>query len=156
MSSTNQIIRNLELSDLPYLEANLLPINKEEIMAMRGQTITELFTTNPDMLAVTQVLVIGDDIICVGNGMETDVGFVIWLFATEASKQHKRAFLTVSSQYVDDWKANHDVLYSYVYAENDLSKNWLPMMGFKINPEPEACGVNGELFHYFEWRKECA
>lgn len=154
--SLDKYIRSLELADLPYLEANLLEINKREIMAMRGQTITELFTQNPAMLAASQVLDIDGEIVCVGNGMKTDHGFVIWLFATEASKKHKREFLAVSSRYVNEWKANHDLLYSYVFTENEMSKNWLPMMDFKINPEPEPCGVNGELFHYFEWRKSCA
>ena len=156
MSSDNaQVIRRLELSDLPYLDEHLLDINKTEIKAMRGQTVKELFETNPDMLEASQVLDIGGEIVCVGGGRETDTGFVIWLFGTDKIADFKKQFAIVTSRRVEEWKKNHDIVYSYVYSKNELTKKWLVSLGFTIM-EPEAIGVNGEEFHYFEWRKTCA
>ncbi len=156
MSSDNeQIIRKLEISDLPYLDEHLLPINKTEIKAMRGQTIKELFEQNPDMLEASEVLVIDGEIVCVGGGLHRDHGFVIWLFGTDQIEKYKKAFAIVTSRRVELWKQQHDVVYSYVYEENALTKAWLAKLGFTIFAA-EPAGLNGENFHYFEWRKKCA
>lgn len=156
MSSDNaQVIRSLQLSDLDYLNEHLLEVNKTEIMAMRGQTVKELFEQNPDMLEASQVLDIEGDLVCVGGGKMTEQGFVIWLFGTDKIEQFKKQFAIVTSRRVALWKEQHDLVYSYVYSKNELTKKWLVSLGFTIF-EPEAVGVNGEEFHYFEWRKPCA
>lgn len=147
-------IRKLTVDDLPEIEANLLPINKEEIMAMRGQTATELFDSNPDLMENTEILVIDGEIVCLGGSMESPQGNIVWLFGTDKIEKNKRHFAKVISDRFEEMKRKCDLLYSYVYEKNELTKNWLKMMDFKIF-EGEQIGKNGEIFHYFEWRKPC-
>lgn len=151
---TDQVVRKLEISDLSYLDEHLLPMNKAEIKAMRGQTVKELFEENSDMLEASEVLVVNGEIVCVGGGLQRDHGFVIWLFGTDQLKQNKKVFAIVTSRRVELWKQQHDIVYSYVYEDNAITKEWLVKLGFTIY-EPEPAGLNGENFHYFEWRKKC-
>lgn len=148
-------IRKLTVDDLPEIEANLLPINKEEIMAMRGQTATELFNANPEMMDNTEILVIDGEIVCLGGSMVVPQGCIVWLFGTDKIEKNKRWFAKVISDRFEEMKKTHDLLFSYVYEKNELTKAWLKSMGFTILTG-EPAGKNGEIFHYFEWRKPCA
>lgn len=148
------VIRKLTVDDLPEVEANLLPINKEEIMAMRGQTATELFQANPDMLDNTEILVIDGEIVCLGGSMPVPQGTIVWLFGTDKIEKNKRWFAKVISDRFEQMKATHDLLFSYVYEKNELTKAWLKSMGFTIF-EAEPIGRDGEMFRYFEWRNPC-
>ena len=94
-------IRKIRYEDLPEVEASLLPINKEEIMAMRGVTITELLKKETEMMNQTEILLIDDQIICVGGGMPTTEGFLVWLFGTNKIEKYKRYFAkTISDKIV--------------------------------------------------------
>lgn len=147
-------IRKISVDDLPEIEANLLPINKEEIMAMRGQTATELFNANSEMMDNTEILVIDGEIVCIGGSMDTPQGRIVWLFGTDKIEKNKRWFAKVISDRFEEMKKKHDLLFSYVYEKNELTKSWLKSMGFTIF-DGEPAGKNGEIFHYFEWRKLC-
>lgn len=147
-------IRNLMVEDLPEIEENLLLINKEEIMAMRGQTPTELFKASPEMMERTEVLIIDGEIVCLGGSMDTPQGHIVWLFGTDRIQKYKRQFVKVIGERFEELKKKHDMLFSYVYTKNELTKNWLKMMGFKIF-KGEPAGIKDEIFHYFEWRKSC-
>ena len=147
-------IRKMTVNDLPEIEANLLPINKEEIMAMRGQTVTKLFTANPEIMDNTEILVIDGEIVCVGGSMDAPEGRVVWLFGTDKIEKNKRHFAKVINDRFNEMKQKYDLLFSFVYEKNELTKGWLKMLGFTIF-DGEAIGKNGEVFHYFEWRKLC-
>lgn len=151
----NLEIRKLNVDDLPEIESSLLPINKEEIMAMRGKTVTELFTEQPDMMNNTEILVINGEIVCLGGSKESAEGSVVWLFGTDKITKYKRYFVKVISDRFEEMKKVNDLLFSYVYEKNELTKNWLKAMGFTIF-DGEVIGKKGEVFHYFEWRKPCA
>lgn len=152
----NLEIRKLRYDDLPEIEANLLDINKEEIMAMRGQTVTELFKDHIELKMETEVLVIDGEIVCLGGGMDTPEGWLVWLFGTDKIQKNKRHFCKVISDKFTEMKKNHPMLYSYVFGKNELTKSWLKMLGFTIM-QGEPIGRNGEIFHRFEWRSEqCA
>jgi hypothetical protein len=147
-------IRKLRYDDLPEVEENLLDINKEELMAMRGVSVTEFFKSEIEIKMQTEVLVIDGEIVCLGGGMDTPEGFLVWLFGTNKLQKHKRYFTKIISDKFNEFKTMYSVLYSYVYSKNELTKGWLKMMGFTIC-DPEPIGKNGEYFHYFEWREEC-
>lgn len=148
-------VRELRDGDLPEIESSLLTMNKEEIMAMTGSSFTELFQSQPSMKDHSEILAVDGDIVCVGGSMDTQTGLLVWLFGTDKIEKHKRQFIKAIADRMNSLKAKHDLLYSYVFTKNTVTKEWLKMMGFSIF-DGEPMGQNNEVFHYFEWRKECA
>ncbi len=150
----SHVIRPLHHDDLDRLSDDLLDINKEELRAMHDMTVKELFLNYEGLIDASDVLVVEGDIIAVGGSADTVDGHLVWLMGTNKLKDHKGIFARVTFQRFKDLKKNNDLLYSYVFGKNELTKTWLKKLGFSIlEGKPE--GLSGEVFHRFEWRKEC-
>lgn len=76
-----------------------------------------------------------------------------WLLATEAIRGVERQFSSQSRSYVQRMQDLFPRLENYVHKDNIRSRRWLAWCGFHIEPEPQAYGVNGELFYRF-WKGE--
>lgn len=145
------IFRGIEITDLDYLEKNLLPINKEEIKALHGLTIKELLLQNDLFFNHTDVWEIDGEIICIFGGFPIGKEMMIWLLGTEKLKDYKQKFAIWTLRRLKKEKQNYDLFYSCVYEKNEITKEWLEKLGFNILAA-EPMGINGELFHRFEMR----
>lgn len=69
-----------------------------------------------------------------------------WAVFTTAIERHPLAFLRGAKAWM---KKVEGYLLNYVDARNTVTIRWLRWLGFTLDNEPVAHGINGELFHRF-------
>lgn len=95
----------------------------------------------------------GDDGQIVGVcGVCADAGAgEIWMLGTDAlmaTASHRRQFIRLSQQWIEDLLLDWKLLHNWVYAANRKSVAWLRFLGFTVHPA-EPHGVYAQLFRYF-------
>lgn len=75
---------------------------------------------------------------------------VPWLLGTDEIVKYPRQILVESRKILKKaLESKFEYLYNYVHEDNELSKKYLKVIGFKIY-EPEPMGPYGELFRKFD------
>lgn len=84
--------------------------------------------------------------VCTANGLN-----LIWFIASREIEQHKRELLTLTRGEFDALLEKYGRLENLVDARSKKSLRFIKWLGFTVNPEPLAAGVNGEeLYHFFK------
>lgn len=73
---------------------------------------------------------------------------VPWLLSAEQALAHRRKFLELSPQVIDEMLQICPKLVNFVHSENKVSIRWLKWLGFVLE-EAEPIGKNGAMFHRF-------
>ena len=90
--------------------------------------------------------------VCTANGLN-----LIWFIASREIEQHKRELLTLTRGEFDALLEKYGRLENLVDARSKKSLRFIKWLGFTINPEPLAVGVNGEdLYHFYKEVGPCA
>ena len=84
--------------------------------------------------------------VCTANGLN-----LIWFIASREIEQHKRELLTLTRGEFDALLEKYGRLENLVDARSKKSLRFIKWLGFTINPESLAAGVNGEdLYHFYK------
>jgi len=98
------------------------------------------------------VIVMIDDVPCVMIGLVIhDIlsgSGVPWLLGTDSALKHRREFITLVPQIIDEMLDTCPRLHNYVHVDNTVSVRWLKRIGFTLDP-PIPYGRGGEMFHKF-------
>ena len=82
--------------------------------------------------------------VCKANGINA-----IWFIASAEIEHHKRELLTHSRQLLDALVDKYGRLENMVDVRSRKSIRFIKWLGFTLNPEIIAAGVNGEFFYHF-------
>ena len=97
-------------------------------------------------------VVVIDDVPCVMLGLvitDTISGAGIpWLLGTNEALKHKREFLRLVPDVIDEMFELCTLLYNYVHVKNRVSVVWLKRIGFKFD-KAVPIGANKEMFYKF-------
>ena len=89
--------------------------------------------------------------VCTANGLN-----LIWFIASREIEQHKRELLTLTRGEFDALLEKYGRLENLVDARSKKSLRFIKWLGFTINQEPLAAGVNGEvLYHFYKEAEPC-
>ena len=75
----------------------------------------------------------------------------IWMLGTDglmATPSHRRQFVRLSQQWIDELLLDWRVLHNWVFAANRKSVAWLRFLGFTVYPA-QPHGPYAQLFRYF-------
>jgi hypothetical protein len=79
---------------------------------------------------------------------------VPWLLGSRELDDLPLSLARRSRKYIRQMLDEYPYLYNLVDARHEASLRWLKWCGFHIMEPPEPAGRNGELFHYFEMRRQ--
>jgi len=127
-----------------------------EIWEARRQTPIKALIDGWDRSDFSAVVVV-DDEPCVMLGLVVSdilsgMG-VTWLLGTDTALKHKRQFVKLVPQVMNEMLNRCSKLYNWVHSENYESIRWLKRIGFTIE-EPEKYGFNGAMFHKFHIERQ--
>lgn len=71
-----------------------------------------------------------------------------WALGTDTVKKCRKSIIHWSPIILNETLKICPNLVNYVHADNKQNVRWLKWLGFTVD-EPQAIGVNGELFHRF-------
>lgn len=134
-----------------FIADNMRPEDAEEVMAMNHYTPFEAMSLSVKNSAFAVVVVI-DDIpvtmlgLVIGSAV-TGMGSP-WLLSARQALNHRRKFIELAPDIVDEMLQICPKLVNYVHVKNRLSIRWLKRIGFIVEA-PVPIGVNGEMFHRF-------
>ena len=81
---------------------------------------------------------------CTANGLN-----LVWFIASREIEKHKRELLTLTRGEFDALLEKYGRLENLVDARSKKSLRFIRWLGFTINEEPLAAGVNGEILYHF-------
>lgn len=76
-----------------------------------------------------------------------------WAIGTNAITKHKRAFMRESLKQMRKAAMCYSVLVNYVDDRNDVAKQWLTWLGFRLH-DPEPYGVQQMPFRMFVFERD--
>ena len=79
---------------------------------------------------------------------------VPWLLGSRELDDLPLSLARRSRKYIRQMLDSYPYLYNLVDARHEASLRWLKWCGFRVIEPPEPRGRNGELFHYFEMRRQ--
>jgi hypothetical protein len=140
--------------DVDFLKNKLREADKEEIMASHGHTAEEALKISLNDSVICYTIERGKPIGMFGiNPYDlSGTSAVIWLLTSEDIKEIRMSFLKQCRKYIDGFLEVYPLLFNYVYEKNKMSIKWIKWLGGKVY-EPIPYGMNGEKFHYFEFRR---
>jgi len=151
-----QIREVITPQDLDYLADNLREGDRLEMLAYNGMEPREglqYCVDNNDEVWVACV----EGVPCCLFGLqeqmfeddEENSSAVIWALGTDLLFQHKKLMALISRKVIRDWLNRYDVLFNYIWEENEVHRNWLERMGFTVLPDTFIKSEMGEKFLLF-------
>lgn len=148
-------IREYLDSDLNYLSNNLREIDRKELEALFDESVKDgleySVEQTDDLWVVTH-----KQIPCMIFGISdrTEEGEcarsgLIWAVGTDEVYKHKKALNEISRNVIDHWLKEYDVLFNYIWEENELHKKWLLNLGFIFFEEDYIVSPAEEKFVFF-------
>lgn len=143
-----QSLADLEWKWLEVFERNLRPADRRELIATHKNAylaIVQSVTTSEEVYRVTGAK--GEPLVLYGKGTEENMpGRIIWCMATNDLKPYQREFARVSKKILQEWAAEHGILWNAVGDFNEAAKRWLIWCGAEFGQPLE---LGGEVFVRF-------
>ena len=147
-------IRKPTDADVEYIVNNIRQADADEIEALDGKTIKEVFDEMPNLKEISDVWVVDGKPCCIygvtPHPEDSKVG-VIWMIAAEGFHKHSKFFGLRCKPYVEKLLDGYDYVFNYIHTKNRVSIQWLEWLGFTIH-EPDLVGYKGETFSRFEYK----
>lgn len=145
----------LDIDTLAQASVEARPIDRIEAVYMTGRDISEAMYETYMLSSSAYSGWLDGELVCVWGvcayaPME-GIG-VPWLVATEKLEDAAVPFLRRCWYYLNKMKAEYDLLYNMVYAENDTAIQWLTWMGFEMQAAAPY-GPMGKSFIPFKWSR---
>lgn len=148
-------IREYLESDFHYLASNLRDIDKKELEALFDEEVEaglKYSIESADHIWVATHKQIPCMIFGVSDRTEegecTRSGLV-WALGTNEVYKHIKALHEISQNVLNHWFEEYDVLFNYIWDENELHKAWLKNLGFIIFEEEYIISKAEEKFVFF-------
>ena len=140
---------------MKFIAANMRDEDLAEVIAAGEEPLEALMNglnnSSSSVLVVddddTPLTVLGVVPVCVLTGSG-----VPWLLSSKYALQHRKEFLILSPNIVQEMLDMYPRLFNYVHTENKVSIRWLKWMGFKIDSPVTL--PNGEQFHRFMMERD--
>ena len=143
-------LRKATLQDLRYVADNMREVDKLEALYQTGQEPQQALQFTYICSKVN--MAIADD-----NDQPIGLcgvvhGGVIWMVGTDKlfeNKKYKIQLIRKGREWVESLLKSYDILYNFVYAENDSAIKWLRSLGFTFINYHEKYGIQGKPFYEF-------
>jgi len=143
-------LRKASLQDLRYVADNMREVDKLEALYQTGQEPQQALQFTYMCSKVN--MAIADD-----NDQPIGLcgvvhGGVIWMVGTDKlfeNKKYKIQLIRKGREWVESLLKSYDILYNFVYAENDSAIKWLRSLGFTFINYHEKYGIQGKPFYEF-------
>ena len=143
-------LRKASLQDLRYVADNMREVDRLEALYHTGQEPQQALQFTYICSKVN--MAIADD-----NDQPIGLcgvvhGGVIWMVATDKlfeNKKYKIQLIRKGREWVESLLKSYDILYNFVYAENDSAIKWLKSLGFTFINYHEKYGIQGKPFYEF-------
>lgn len=105
------------------------PADRREVMLLSGQEPEEALTDCYDNSEICRTLSFGDTpLIMYGTTKDG----IVWGLGSSEIDKHTMGFLRVSREEVELLQGDHEQIYNFVHADNELHLKWVEFVGFKI------------------------
>ncbi len=143
-------LRKASLQDLRYVADNMREVDRLEALYQTGQEPQQALQFTYMCSKVN--MAIADD-----NDQPIGLcgvvhGGVIWMVGTDKlfeNKKYKIQLIRKGREWVESLLKSYDILYNFVYAENDSAIKWLRSLGFTFINYHEKYGIQGKPFYEF-------
>ena len=143
-------LRKASLQDLRYVADNMREVDRLEALYQTGQEPQQALQFTYICSKVN--MAIADD-----NDQPIGLcgvvhGGVIWMVGTDKlfeNKKYKIQLIRKGREWVESLLKSYDILYNFVYAENDSAIKWLRSLGFTFINYHEKYGIQGKPFYEF-------
>jgi len=139
----------VELIEL--IASDMRQADVDEIWASHHSTPIEALMSGWELSGYSVIVTVNDEpcvmLGVVVNDLLSGIGSV-WLLGTDNALKHKRCFLTLVPDVIDEMLNICPMLYNHVHFKNIVSIKWLKRVGFTFD-EPAPHGLDNELFYKF-------
>lgn len=74
-------------------------------------------------------------------------GAVVWMVTNDKVSECALGVTKQAKALIDEWAARHGLLWNYVYSGNDVSIEWLEVLGFRKHSTVTSYGSHAEPYH---------
>ena len=148
-------IREYLESDFQYLSTNLRDLDRKELEALFDEDAQKGLAYSieeADELWVATYKQIPCMIFGVSDRTEegeAESSGLIWAVGTDEVYKHKKALQEISQNVINHFFQSFDILFNYIWDENELHKAWLKNLGFIIFEEEYIISKAEEKFVFF-------
>lgn len=148
------VVRRSEYTDCGWLASKLSEAESDEAWALCHQRPIDLLIESQDNSDLCLTIEHQGEMVGMFGVMKSDklATGIIWFIATDEIKNMGRIFLRRAKDFISLMHEHYPMLENYVHSKNKASILWMRFAGAKVN-DPIPYGVEGELFHKFEFNK---
>ncbi len=146
--------RAVRAGDAQALEANLRPLDRDEVLAASGGEVLTQIERAIDVSAQCWTAEAPEGLLAIFGFAPLSLlsgEAAPWLLGTPLLSRHARLLTRTARAYCREALRQYPLLVNYVDARNTPSIRWLKRVGFEIH-EAEPFGVAGLPFHRFEMK----